>query len=212
MKSRKMKIIVGLGNPGKEYENTRHNIGFRVVDYLNKQYGGVFKFDQKSNSEPRALKKLSARQSTNEISALVSEVKADGQKILLVKPQTFVNESGKAVKKIVNSKQLTVNNLVVVHDDLDVPFGKVKSSFARGSAGHRGVESVIKALKTDKFHRIRFGTFGPKLARIRKIKDKRKRTKEMNDFVVGPFTPTEKQKLPKLIKTAVEKTIQLINL
>lgn len=184
-----MKIIIGLGNPGKEYENTRHSIGFRVVNYINKEFGGSFDFDKKSNSE-------------------VSEIKAGGEKVLLVKPQTFMNNSGEAVKKIIRNWKLGIRNLVIVHDDLDVPFGKVKSSFGRSSAGHRGVESIIRALKTDKFHRVRFGTSGAKLARIRKTRDKRKRTKEMNDFVVGPFTPAEKQKLNKLVKIAAEKTLQ----
>ena len=195
-----MKIIVGLGNPGKEYENTRHNIGFRVVDHINKRYpeaepsarygaGGGFRFDKKTNSE-------------------IAEVKIDGRKVLLVKPQTFMNNSGEALKKLVKSRKLKPESFVVVHDDLDVLFGKVKLSFARGSAGHRGVESVIRALKTDKFFRVRFGTSGLKLAKIRNIKDKRKRIREMNDFVVGPFTPSEKQKLNKLIKIAAEKALR----
>ena len=184
-----MRIIVGLGNPGKDYENTRHNIGFRVVDHINKQYGGSFELDKKSNSE-------------------ISEIRMDGNRILLVKPQTFMNNSGEALKKLAKSRKLKPKSFVVVHDDLDVPFGKVKISFGRSSAGHRGVESMIKALKTDKFHRVRFGTFGAKLARIRKTKDKRNRIKEMNDFVIGSFTPSEKQKLTKLIKIAAEKTLQ----
>ncbi len=187
-----MKIIVGLGNPGKEYENTRHNIGFRVIDCINKDFDGVFEFDEKLNSE-------------------VSEIKVKGKKILLVKPRTFMNNSGEAVRKLAKSHKLKSVDLVVIHDDLDVPFGKVKASFGRSSAGHRGVGSIIKALKTDKFYRVRFGTSGAKLAKIRKVKDKRKRVKEMNDFVVGPFTPAEKQKLAKLIKIAVEKTLQLIS-
>ena len=187
-----MKIIVGLGNPGKEYESTRHSIGFKILDYINKQYGGDFEFDKKSNSE-------------------MSEVKINGSKVLLAKPQTFVNNSGKALKILNTIYHIQNTNFVVVHDDLDIPFGKVKVSFGRSSAGHRGVESIIKALKTDKFYRVRFGTFGAKLSKIRKIKDKRKRTKEMNDFVVGPFSPSEKQKLNKLIKAAAEKAIKLAN-
>ena len=205
-----MKLIVGLGNPGKEYENSRHNIGFRVVSYLNKEFGGNFILDKKSNSETRALNNLSARPSTNDISALVSEVKINGKKVLLAKPQTFVNKSGKAVKKLIQNSKLKTQNLVVIHDDLDIPFGKVKLSFGRSSAGHKGVESIIKALKTDKFYRVRFGTFGRQLEKIRKIKDKRKRLNEMNKFVISPFGPNEKGKLNKLVEIAVEKTSLII--
>lgn len=185
-----MRIIVGLGNPGKEYESSRHNIGFRIVDLMNKEHGGNFDLDKKSNSE-------------------ISEIKVNGNKAILVKPQMFVNKSGEAVKKLAKSLKFKVSNLIVVHDDLDIPFGKVKLSFGRSSAGHKGVESIIKALKTDKFYRVRFGTFGRQLEKIRKIKDKRKRLNEMNKFVISPFGPNEKGKLNKLIKIAVEKALQL---
>lgn len=188
-----MKIIVGLGNPGKEYQESRHNIGFRTVNYLNKEFGGSlageFDLDKKSNSE-------------------LSEVKINGKKVLLVKPQMFVNRSGEVVKKLV-AKSKGIADLIVIHDDLDIPFGKIKLSFGRSSAGHKGVESIIKALKTDKFHRIRFGTFNSQLIKIRRIKDKRKRLSQMNKFVISPFGPGEKPKLNKLIKEAVEKLLQL---
>ena len=186
---KKSKIIVGLGNPGKEYQNTRHNIGFAVLDDINKQFGGEFELDKKLGAE-------------------TSEIKMDGNKVLLVKPQTFVNNSGKSIKVLSSRSKVLGSNLVVIHDDLDVPFGKVKLSFGRSSAGHRGVESIIRALKTDKFFRVRFGTFDAKLAKIRKIKGKSKRIKEMNDFVIGPFTPAEKSKLNRLIKVAAEKALQ----
>ncbi|MBI2003713.1 MAG: aminoacyl-tRNA hydrolase [Parcubacteria group bacterium] len=184
-----MKIIIGLGNPGEEYGQTRHNVGFKILDHISKKYGGVFILDKKSDSD-------------------VSEVKIDGKKVLLAKPQTFVNKSGEAVKKVIGSWKLKIVNLIVVHDDLDIPFGKVKLSFGRSSAGHKGVESIIKALKTDKFNRIRFGTFNQQIVRARKVKDKRKRLNEMNKFVIGPFGPNEKPKLNRLIKIAVEKALQ----
>ena len=190
----KMKIIVGLGNPGKEYENSRHNIGFRIVDFMSREHGGNFNLDKKLNSE-------------------ISELKINGKKVLLVKPQTFVNKSGEAVKKLKflpAGRHGKIENLVIVHDDLDIPFGKIRVSFGKSSAGHKGVESVIKALKTDKFSRVRFGTFGSQLAKVRKIKDKRSRLNEMNKFVVGPFSPNEKPKLNKLIKETVEKAIPLL--
>ncbi|MEK7537185.1 MAG: aminoacyl-tRNA hydrolase [Patescibacteria group bacterium] len=186
-----MKVIVGLGNPGKEYDQTRHNIGFRIADYVNKENGGSFSFDQKSNSE-------------------VSEMKINGAKVLLVKPQIFVNNSGKVVKKIIENYKLKIENLVVIHDDLDIPFGKVKASFGRSSAGHKGVESIIKALKTDKFYRIRVGTFNSQIVKIKKVKDKRKKVKGINDFVVDYFSSNEKPKINKVIKDAVQKIISVL--
>lgn len=187
----KIRFVIGLGNPGKEYENTRHNIGFQIVDYINKEYGGRFILDKKSDSE-------------------TSEIKISGKKILLVKPRTFMNKSGEAIKKLVKIFKLKGDNLIVIHDDLDISFGKTKISFGRSSAGHKGVESIIKALKTDKFNRIRIGTFNKQIVKIRKIKDKRKRLNEMNKFVVGPFSPSEKPKLNKLIKETIQKISAII--
>ena len=186
-----MKIIVGLGNPGKEYEASRHNIGFRITDYINKEYGGSFSLDKKSDSE-------------------ISEVKIDGKKVLLAKPQEFVNNSGEVIKKLIENFKLKIENLVIVHDDLDIPFGKTKIFFGRSSAGHKGVESIIRALKTDKFHRLRVGTFNSQIVKIKKEKNKNKRISRINIFVIGPFSPSEKPKLNKLIKDAVKKTISLL--
>lgn len=186
-----MKLIVGLGNPGKEYEGSRHNIGFRTVDYLSNENGGNFNLDKKSNSE-------------------ISEVKINGQEVILAKPQTFVNKSGEAIKKLTKRYKLKVHSLIVIHDDLDIPFGKVKASFGKSSAGHKGVESIIKAVKTDKFYRIRIGTFNQQIVKIRKIKDKKKRLNEMNKFVISPFSPNEKSKLNKLIKDTAQRIISIL--
>ena len=187
-----MKLIVGLGNPEKEYENTRHNIGFKIIDYINNKYeGGEFIFDKKTNSE-------------------TSEIKIESKRVLLAKPQTYMNKSGEAAKKLAASLKFKVSSLIVIHDDLDIPFGKTKISFGRSSAGHKGVQSVIKALKTDKFNRLRIGTFNQQIVKIRRTKDKRKRLNEMSKFVIGPFGPSEKPKLNKLINEAVSKIISLL--
>ncbi len=186
-----MKIVIGLGNPGKEYSETRHNIGFRIVDWMNKNYGGDFKLDKKSNSE-------------------VSEVKINGTKVLLVKPQTFMNNSGQAVNRLVKNLKFKIENLVVIHDDLDIPFGKTKLSFDRSSAGHKGVESVIRLLKSHKFYRLRFGTFSNQLAKIRKEKNAKKRVSGINNFVIGSFSPNERSKLNKIIKSSASKILSII--
>ncbi len=154
--------IVGLGNPGEEYKGTRHNTGRMVVeDFAKKHEFPDWVFDKKIN-------------------ALKSEGKVKKEKVLLLLPETFMNNSGNAVMKVITSKKKAAN-LIVVHDDLDLPLGKFKISFARGSGGHKGVESVIKKIKTEKFIRIRAGTC-PK---------KKPDGKELLKFLLGKFTPKE---------------------
>jgi len=128
-----MIIIIGLGNPGEQYKNTRHNVGFMAVD----------EFAKKNDFPDFELQKKSE--------SLVSE-KDD---VLLAKPQTFMNESGKAVLKF--AKNTPVDNLIVIHDDIDLPVGKIKIVKERGSAGHKGVESIIKNVGNDGLVRIRIG-------------------------------------------------------
>jgi len=133
-----MKLIIGLGNPGSEYKDTRHNIGFMVVDKLEKELGaGV----------PPAWQKDEKK---NVLTARIGEV-------LLVKPQTFMNKSGFAVRALVDFYKLTPADVWVIHDDIDLPLGKIKIREKGGSAGHHGIESVIKELGTDVFIRFRLG-------------------------------------------------------
>ena len=128
-----MIIIIGLGNPGEQYKNTRHNIGFMVIDaFSEKNNFPEFKLQKKSN-------------------ALVS----DKDNILIAKPQTFMNDSGKAVKEI--TKNISVEHLAIVHDDIDLPIGKIKIVKERGSAGHKGVESIIENIGNDGLIRFRIG-------------------------------------------------------
>jgi len=134
-----MKIIVGLGNPGKKFEKTRHNLGFMVLD----------KFSRKNKFPKFKMQK--------EFLAEISEKKIGKEKIILAKPQTFMNNSGKSVKILTRTFNLEPKNLFVIHDDLDIPFGKIKISFGRGSAGHRGVQSIIDEIGTRDFVRFRIG-------------------------------------------------------
>ena len=130
-----MKAIIGLGNPGKKYTNTRHNIGFEVIDSLKgKNDFPDFKFDKKFES-------------------LIS--KRDG--LYIVKPQTFMNRSGMAVRALTDYYNINPEEVLVIHDDADINFGKVKIDLSRSSGGHKGVQSVIDHLKTKNFWRIRFG-------------------------------------------------------
>lgn len=130
-----MTIIIGLGNPGKKFEGTRHNIGFLVLNkFMEKNNFPDFKFSKKYNS-------------------LVSEKNS----IILVKPQTFMNNSGKAVKSLISDIKDRVSVLIVLHDDIDLPFGKIKIVKERGSAGHKGVESIINNIGNKNLARIRIG-------------------------------------------------------
>jgi len=123
-----MILIAGLGNPGKKYQGTRHNIGFLVIDQL-------------------------------------KTLNPEG--VVLAKPQTFMNNSGKAVKSLLGDYKEKPENLIVVHDDIDLPLGKIKIAKDRGAAGHKGVESIIKELKTKNFTRLRIG-IQPKSGKPRK--------------------------------------------
>jgi len=139
-----MKLIVGLGNPGEKYEKTRHNLGFMVVDELARKMLPLaktkWKFDKKSNSLFLIL----------------------NSKFILVKPQTFMNASGFAVKSLITNYSITnYSTLWVVHDDVDLPLGKIKIRIGGAAAGHHGVESIIQELGTDQFVRFRLGIGHP---------------------------------------------------
>ena len=128
-----MTIIIGLGNPGDQYKNTRHNVGFLALD----------KYAEENDFPAFVLQKKSK--------ALVSE----NNDVILAKPQTFMNESGKAVREIAKNKP--VESLVIVHDDIDLPLGKIKIIKERGSAGHKGVDSIIQNIGNEGLIRIRIG-------------------------------------------------------
>jgi len=134
-----MILIVGLGNPGEKFENTRHNIGFMVLDQLLKKFAPVEK---------------SSWENSKKFSALLNKVNDD---LLLVKPMLFMNASGMVVKKIMDYYKIPAFGLYVVHDDLDLTLGKIKISVAHSSAGHKGVESIIESLNSNNFVRVRVG-------------------------------------------------------
>jgi len=165
-----MKIIIGLGNPGKQYDNTRHNLGFMVLDALAKELDLKWQANKKFQSEV-----------------------AKGVDQILVKPQTFMNNSGQAVAAILSYYKLTPADLTVIHDDLDIELGKYKTSIDSRSAGHRGVESIIDHLKTKDFKRIRIGIKTPVLEKI-----------PVDKFVMQKFNKVEK----KIINPIITKVIK----
>ncbi|RLC39398.1 MAG: aminoacyl-tRNA hydrolase [Candidatus Nealsonbacteria bacterium] len=172
-----MILVAGLGNPGKKYRNTRHNIGFRILD----------EFLKESNFPKFKLSK--------KIYSLISEGEIAKRKVLLVKPQTFMNNSGKAIKALTTYYKLPTTNLIVVHDDIDLPLGKIKIVKNRGSAGHKGVESIIKELGAKNFVRIRIG-----------IQPKSGKPRNPEKFVLQNFTKKEE----KILKEVIKKTSQAL--
>ena len=174
-------IILGLGNPGEEYESTRHNAGAIVLDVFTKKVGALeWKKD-------------------NNRSSLVAKVELGKEKLILVKPQAFMNKSGIAVKDLAGAKK-KLENLIVIHDDLDLPIGSMKIVFNRGSGGHKGVESIIRSVKSEAFVRIRVGICPTTPSGKLKKPDHTK----LMDFIVEPFKKPEMDLIKKVAKKASE--------
>jgi len=170
-------IIVGLGNPGDEYKDTRHNTGRILTQWFGKSLDAEWKDDKKLN-------------------ALVAKVKVLKIPVTLLLPNTFMNKSGLSVKSLVSSIK-SAEKLMVIYDDLDLPFGKSKISFNKSSGGHKGLESIIKNIKTEKFARVRVGISGATASgKIKKPSGETAVTK----VILGKFKPDELTKLKKLSK------------
>lgn len=167
-----MILIVGLGNPGKKYQKTRHNLGFQVVD------------------EIRSSSRFANARVIDELGFLKDK------KIILTKPKTFMNLSGKAVKSLIAKYKVPPLNLWVIHDDIDLPLGKIRISKGRGAAGHKGVESIIKELKTKNFVRFRIG-----------IQPKTGKPRNPEKFVLQKFNKDEE----KVAKEVIKKTAEAID-
>lgn len=196
-----LKLIVGLGNPDPEYQETRHNVGFVMLDKLAKKIeADDFEDDSKSEAlVARGRFECQGKKSGNKKSAPV----------LLAKPQTYVNKSGQAVGALARKNKIKAQDVIVIQDDLDIPFGGVKLSFDKHSGGHRGVDSIIKALKTKKFYRLRIGTGVRALDKARQQSDK-KRDEFVKDFVLKKFTPSEREELKTLFKEILKRLEQIL--
>ncbi len=171
-----MKVVVGLGNPGQKYVHNRHNVGFAVIDEILGTY----------EASPAVSKKLQA----------ITYSLDKGR--LLMKPQTLMNLSGQAINRVVNFYKVKPKGLLVVHDDIDLEFGEVKHVFGRGSAGHKGVESVIEALGSDQFARVRVGVGRPNPPGSGQI--------EVDKWVLQDFSENQEE-VRKLIQRASEVVI-----
>jgi PTH1 family peptidyl-tRNA hydrolase len=174
-----VKIIAGLGNPGDRYLFTRHNLGFMVADRLALSH------------------QLSFRR--KKFDALLAEGPIAGVAVILLKPQTFMNLSGKAVGPLARFFKVDAADLVVIHDDLDLPFGTIRVKEGGGDGGHKGLQSVIEALGTDAFLRLRLGIGKPV------IKDL------VESYVLEPFGKEERDHLPDLLEKACRAVEEILS-
>lgn len=159
-----MKMIVGLGNPGKDYQNTRHNVGFLVLDnYLN-----TSDWKEKFN-------------------ALYHEERINGEKVIFVKPLTFMNLSGDAVVKYVNYFDVNIDDILVIHDDLDLPFSTYKLKKNSSAGGHNGIKSIINRIGSQEFARLKVGV-------------SHDRSIDTKDYVLGNFSKKEKEQIEVMQK------------
>jgi PTH1 family peptidyl-tRNA hydrolase len=183
-----MKLIVGLGNPGDKHAKTRHNLGFIIVDAFLKD------FESSSQALWKEEKKFQA-----EIAELDWQPKnSQTEKVMLAKPLTYMNGSGLAVAVIAKFYKIKPEDIWVIHDEIDLPLGGIKIRFAGASAGHKGVESIIEHLGTDKFWRFRIGIGEQR----EKVHDKK--IKVIDNYVLGEFSEGEKGKAREIIKKSVK--------
>lgn len=164
-----MKLIVGLGNPGKQYENTRHNIGFNVIDKLSLNLD--IRLDQAKHK------------------GIFGMGFVDGEKVLLLKPLTFMNLSGEAIRAVLDYYQIPIEDLVVIYDDLDLPVGRIRLRQKGSAGGHNGIKSTIAHLGTQNFNRIRVGIDRPMSGM------------SVSDYVLSRFSNDEQ----KLLEAVIDK-------
>ena len=162
-----MNLIVGLGNPGRAYAYSRHNVGFRCVNYLGKVHD------------------ISLKQ--RQCQAQIGTGLIGNTEVVLAKPRTFMNLSGKSVKSLMQRFRVTPSDIVVIHDDLDLPLGKIRLYVGGGSGGHKGIESIISHLESRDFLRLRIGIGRPPEG------------EDPVDYVLGDFLPQEKLDIEKSI-------------
>ena len=195
-----MRLIVGLGNPGEKYEKTRHNLGFTVVDELVKKMDGgrwppkaSLAEGGKIGVEDRSWK-MEAK-----FKSYILRIAQDDSDIILAKPQTFMNNSGMAVKSIVDYFKVPPEEIIIIHDDLDLMLGKIKVRLGGAAGGHHGVESIINVLGTDQFIRVRLG-----IGNERSHSGEHKRIAfNAEHFVLEKFMPGEHSKVKHMLKQAV---------
>lgn len=177
-----MKLIIGLGNPGKDYSETWHNLGFMAIDKFRELNDfNKFKKDAKLLSE-------------------ISSGKIGREKIILAKPQTFMNNSGQGVSTISHYFHIPPEGIIVIHDDVDLPLGKIRISFDSSAGGHNGIKSIIESLGTKKFTRVRIGIKTDKLEKV-----------GMADYVLESIPADKKKVIPDIMDSATSACLEIIS-
>ncbi len=177
-----MKIVVGLGNPGKEYEYTRHNTGWLFLEYLERKYG--FKIDEKKKN----------------LDSIVSQVYINNEKVLFVKPQTFMNLSGNAVLKVKKWYDVEDKDILIIFDDIDIPFGEFRYKLNGSGGTHNGMKNIVQMLNSKNMPRLRFGIGG--------IKHQKQ---DMIDFVLQRFSKNEMGMLEDVFTKAEERFLEFLD-
>lgn len=173
-------LVVGLGNPGPNYAKTRHNVGFMVADLLAARIGSAFKVHKRSGAE-------------------IATGRLAGTSVVLAKPRTYMNESGRHVGPLAKFYSVAPADVVVLHDELDIDFGRIRLKYGGGVAGHNGLKSVAAALGTKDFQRVRIGVGRPP------------GRKDAATFVLEPFTSVERAELPTICEQAADATELLLS-
>ncbi|QLL06545.1 aminoacyl-tRNA hydrolase [Mycobacterium vicinigordonae] len=174
-------LVVGLGNPGENYARTRHNVGFMVADVLATRLGAKFKAHKRSGAE-------------------VSTGRLAGRAVVLAKPRSYMNESGRQVGPLAKFYSVAPADIIVIHDDLDLDFGKIRLKLGGGEGGHNGLRSLAAALGSKDFQRVRIGIGRPP------------GRKDPAAFVLEPFNATERPEIPTICEQAADATELLIEL
>lgn len=163
-----MKLVVGLGNPGRKYKTTKHNIGFMCLDYYAKENKLKFKKDNKFSGEA---------------------LKVGG--LILLKPHTFMNNSGQSIRKVINFYDIDIEDVLIIYDDLDLPLGKTRLRERGSSGGHNGIKSIISNIQTEEFKRVRIGIDKNPLY-------------ETKNYVLSSFSKKEKELVQPLLKKTAD--------
>lgn len=190
LSSRRWRLIVGLGNPGQQYAETRHNIGFAIVDLLAEKHG--LKFNKMMNR------------------AIIAIGEIDGEKVVLAKPQTFMNDSGSAVSPIARFYKIALPDLMVIYDELDIPFAQLRMRPFGGNGGHNGMKSIIARLGSQEFPRLRVGIGRPP------------GKMDPASFVLQPFSAAEREEIAETseraarglviwLKSGIDRAMNFIN-
>ena len=182
-----MKLIIGLGNPGTKYQNTRHNAGFKAIDFLAKYFGfDKFKLSTKHKAE-------------------LSEGQIADERVILVKPQTYMNLSGNTAQSLSRFYKIPIDDIMAIYDDADIPFGTLRIRPSGSAGGHNGVRSLIENLGTDEFVRIRLG-----IAPMHTFRG------ELEDYVLGKLNAKEQaalkpviENIPNAIETLLKEGIEV---